>query len=326
MNGLEGKKILLLYARFFNYDKIVKEKLLSMGAKVDMYDARAELNVYEKALLKIYKGQFWSKLKKYHKQIQKEKRGTDYDIVFSNSYLPAETVDGYRKTFPNAKLVLYLDDSVVNTTNVENTFSHYDKVMTFDRGDSQRYGIGFLPLFFEDSYVSQEVTEKKYDLCFIGTIHSDRLRVIEAMEDYCAKNNLSFFRFCFLQSRFMYYYYWLTKREFRKKSPSYFSYKSLPSSDVANVMLHSMAILDIQHPRQTGLTMRSIETLGARKKLITTNRDIVNYDFYNSHNVAMIERENPIIKPDFWTAEYKNLNINVFEKYSITNWVLTLFK
>lgn len=326
MNGLEGKRILLLYAKFFNYDKIVKEKLQSMGAEVDMYDARAELNVYEKALLKIYKGQFWRKLKKYHKQIQEEKKGTDYNIVFSNSYLPAETVDGYRKTFPNAKLILYLDDSVANTTNVENTFSHYDKVMTFDRGDSERYNIGFLPLFFEDSYASPENAKKKYDMCFIGTIHSDRLKVIEAMENYCAKKDLVFYHFCFLQSHFMYCYYWLTKKEFRKKSPSYFSYKSLPLSEVVDVILHSKAILDIQHPRQTGLTMRTIETLGARKKLITTNRDIVNYDFYNSHNIAMIERDNPIIKPDFWSTENENLVNNVFEKYSITNWALTLFK
>ncbi len=325
MEELKGKRILLLYAKFFNYDTIVRNKLVEMGAVVDLYDARAELNVYEKALIKVYKGEFWHKLRKYHKSLQENLKGNVYDIVFTNSYLPVETIEGYRKAFPKAELVLYLDDSVANTKNVENTFAFYDKVMTFDREDSKRYGIGFLPLYFEDSYRKQDAVEKKYDLCFVGTIHSDRLKIIESLEDYCEKNSLSFFRFCFLQSRFMYFFYWLTKKEFRTKSPSYFSYKPLSSSEVADIILHSKAILDIQHPKQTGLTMRTIETLGAGKKLITTNKDIVNYDFYTSRNIAMIQRENPVIDADFWTMDYEILDEEVFNKYSLTNWILSLF-
>ena len=324
--SLKGKKILLLYAKFFNYDKIVKEKLLSMGAVVDMYDARAELNVYEKALVKVYKGEFWHKLKNYHKRIQKEKAGVEYDIVFTNSYLPAETIDGYRKAFPKSKIVLYLDDSVLNTPDVENTFSRYDRVMTFDRDDSKHYNIGFLPLFFEDSYVLQECENPVYDLCFIGTIHSDRLKVIEAMENYCANNGLQFYHFCYLQSRFIYYFYWLTKKEFRKKAPSFFSYEPLPSSAVADTIRKSKSVLDIQHPKQSGLTMRTIETLGARRKLITTNADIVNYDFYSPRNITLIDRENPMINKSFWETGYESLNNNVFDKYSITNWIYSLFR
>lgn len=325
MEELKGKRILLLYAKFFNYDTIVRNKLVEMGAVVDLYDARAELNVYEKALIKVYKGEFWHKLRKYHKSLQENLKGNVYDIVFTNSYLPVETIEGYRNAFPKAKLVLYLDDSVANTKDIENTFAFYDKVMTFDREDSKRYGIGFLPLYFEDSYRKQDAVEMKYDLCFVGTIHSDRLKIIESMEDYCEKNSLSFFRFCFLQSRFMYLYYWLTKKEFRKKKPSYFAYTPLPSSEVADIILHSKAILDIQHPRQTGLTMRTIETLGAHKKLLTTNTDIVNYDFYNANNIAVIERERPQIERGFWGRDYVEIDDTVFTKYSITKWIEILF-
>ncbi len=322
---LKGKKILLLYAKFFNYDRIVKNKLEELGAEVDLFDARAELNVYEKALIKVYKGEFWHKLRRYHKSLQERLKDKSYDIVFSNSYLPADTVDGYRTTFPGAKLVLYLDDSVANTKDVENTFSHYDKVMTFDKEDSKKYGIGFLPLFFEDSYAKAQDSEMVFDLCFIGTIHSDRLKVIEAMEDYCGREGLKFYRFCFLQSRFMYYYYWLTQKEFRRKRPSYFSYEPLPSSRVAEIILKSRAILDIQHPKQTGLTMRTIETLGARKKLITTNTDIVNYDFYTPNNIALIERKNPQIEREFWESYYQDVCQEQFSHYSLSSWIRSLF-
>lgn len=323
--SIKGKKILLLYAKFFNYDVIVRDKLLEMGAEVDLFDARAELNVYEKALIKIYTGEFWHKLRKYHKEIQEKKKDANYDIVFTNSYLPIETIKGYKETFPSAKIVLYLDDSVTNTKGVEKTFSYYDKVMTFDKRDSTQYGIGFRPLYFEDSYTNSDKHQTLYDLCFIGTIHSDRLRIIDFFEDYCKKNGLNFFCFAFLQSRFMYYYYWLTKKEFRNKKPSYFSYKPLPSSKVASVLLSSRVILDIQHPKQSGLTMRTIETLGARKKMITTNSDIVNYDLYNPNNITVIDRDKPFVNNGFLSTSFVDLDESLLNKYSLSSWIQDLF-
>lgn len=325
IDAIKGKKILLLYAKFFNYDVIVKNKLIEMGADVDLFDARAELNVYEKALIKIYTGEFWHKLKKYHKHIQENKKDVNYDIVFTNSYLPIETIKGYKTTFPNAKIVLYLDDSVTNTKGVEKTFSYYDKIMTFDKRDSVQYGIGFRPLYFEESYRNTGNHQILYDLCFIGTIHSDRLRVIEFYEDYCKNNGLKFYCFAFLQSRFMYYYYWLTKKEFRNKKASYFSYKPLPSSKVASVLLSSRVILDIQHPKQSGLTMRTIETLGARKKMITTNSDIVNYDLYDPHNIVVIDREDPQVNDGFLTTPFVELSELLINKYSLSSWIYELF-
>jgi len=50
---VKGKRILLLYARFFGYDRIVKTQLEKLGAHVDLFDARANISTYEKAILKI---------------------------------------------------------------------------------------------------------------------------------------------------------------------------------------------------------------------------------------------------------------------------------
>ena len=61
---------------------------------------------------------------------------------------------------------------------------------------------------------------------------------------------------------------------------------------VTDYIGNSRVVLDLPHPMQTGLTMRTIEAIGSKKKLITTNVDIVNYDFYNPKNILLIEREN----------------------------------
>lgn len=325
MPDFKGKRILLLYAKFFNYDKIVTEKLRSMGAIVDLYDARAELSSIEKAVLKVYKGFFHNKLKKFHKHIQEKNSEKKYDYIFSNSYLPRETVISYKQKFPTAKLILYLDDSVKNTYDVENTFDCYNSVKSFDRSDSIKYNIGFQPLFFEDSYVETSFVEKKYDLCFIGTIHSDRLKVISKIDSICKKHNLKFYHYCYLQSNFIYYYYLLTKKEFRKYPKSFFAFDQIASKDVAEVVKRSTAILDIQHPLQTGLTMRTIETIGARKKIVTTNTDIQYYDICDS-NVCIVDRENPDIPQGFLESPYSKLNESIMYKYSLEGWIQSIFE
>ena len=324
-NPVKDKRILLLCAKFFNYDQLVADKLREMGATVDLYDARAELSTPEKALLKFYKGFFYSKLKKYHRNIIERNKDKEYQIVYTNSYLPEETLILYKKAYPKAKFLFYLDDSVANMKNANKTFSYYDRVMTFDRSDSLKYSIDLIPLFYEDSYKNHTGNDFKYDICFIGTIHSDRLKVIEAIEKECLTTGLSFFHYCYLQSRVMYLVYWLTKSEFRRKSPGYFHFDQILSNEVADIMLKSKAVLDIQHPKQTGLTMRTIETLGAGKKIITTNKDILHYEIYSESNVCIIDRENPEINQYFINLDYEELKPSVLEKYSIGGWIAQVF-
>lgn len=326
MDELKGKKVLLLYARFFNYDTLVKNKLTELGAVVDLYDARANIGKIQKAIKKIYRGYYFHKMKQYHEGILRNNTHKEYDFVFSNAYLPAEAIENYRKAYPKAKFVLYLDDSVENLKGVDKTFNLYDRVITFDRLDAKDYAIEFRPLFFDDTYTDPKKVGKQYDLCFIGTIHSDRLKVIEKIEDICQEKGLTFYKFCYLPSGFMYYYYWLTKKEFRKKPQSYFSYTSLPAKEVAKALSNSSIILDIQHPKQTGLTMRTIETLGSKKKLITTNVDIKEYDFYNERDICLIDREDPQIEDVFLKTEYEEINQSLYQKYSLNGWISFVFQ
>ena len=57
--------------------------------------------------------------------------------------------------------------------------------------------------------------------------------------------------------------------------------KIVPFSKFYQFYLEGNIILDIAHPHQKGLSFRPYEAMGLRKKLITTNKDITNYDFYN---------------------------------------------
>lgn len=94
------------------------------------------------------------------------------------------------------------------------------------------------------------------------------------------------------------------------------------SSEIADIVNQSKSVLDIQHPNQTGLTMRTIEMIGMNKKLITTNASIVNYDFYNKKNILIIDRDNPQIDVSFFSTPYEKLNPEIYQKYSLSSWIL----
>ena len=62
--------------------------------------------------------------------------------------------------------------------------------------------------------------------------------------------------------------------------------------------------MEIQRTEQVGLSFRIFEALGHRKKLITTNKDIVNYDFYHPQNILVVDENTIEIPEEFVTSPY----------------------
>jgi hypothetical protein len=81
------------------------------------------------------------------------------------------------------------------------------------------------------------------------------------------------------------------------------------------------AILDIEHPNQRGLTMRTFETMGAQKKLVTTNALIAEYDFFDTSNICILDRKNPKIPKDFLESPLVPLAPDIYRRYSIEGWL-----
>ena len=81
------------------------------------------------------------------------------------------------------------------------------------------------------------------------------------------------------------------------------------------IFKESNCILDAPQAGQTGLTIRTIECLGAKRKMITTNKDIKKYDFYNESNILVFDGK--IDKEcDFFKNPFIELNEEIYKKYS----------
>lgn len=321
---LLNKKILFFSPAFFSYETRIKDAMEQMGATVQMYDERAVVSPFSRALLKIFPFVFNGKSNRYYRRIIKEnsKENFDFVLIIRCDMVTEKTILMLKAVFPNAKLCLHLWDSMTNVKGIEKKIGLFDYATSFDTGDCERHHqLSFRPLFYVEEFCNK-TSEIKYDLCFCGTIHSDREFIINRVFEQAERKGLSTYKFAYLQAKFIYYFYKIFSKGFKKASKSSFSFEKKTIKEISEIEESSNVVLDIQHPNQTGLTMRTIEMVGAQKKFITTNRDIIKYDFYNPNNIFVIDRENPQLDFEFFEKTYEPIPKDVYRKYDLNQWVL----
>ena len=116
-----------------------------------------------------------------------------------------------------------------------------------------------------------------------------------------------------MPSKLKYIYHKIFAPEFKELSFSDFQTKKMSSNQVMKVISESQCILDAPQAGQTGLTIRTIECLGAKRKMITTNKDIKKYDFYNDSNILVFEGS--IDKNSkFFTTPYVEVREDIYKK------------
>ena len=327
ITDISGKKILFFSPAFFRYENMIADKMREMGAYVDMYDVRSVTKAFDRALLKISPAFFKKKSLRYYENIIEQNKDKDYDyiLVVKCDMTPISILEKFRKVFPHAKLCLNLWDSVENIPGIEKKLKYFDTLHSFDLNDCERFPqLKFRPLFFGDQFRKplKDSNDFKYDISFLGTIHSDRYAVIKQVQNIAKTKGLKCFWFLFLQSKFIYKFYKKTKPEFKGVPESTFSFEKMSAKDISEIVDESRIILDVQHPKQTGLTMRTIEMIGMNKKLITTNESIKKYDFFCENNIAVVNRKDVKIPENFFNKPYKPLSPELYEKYSLKNWIL----
>ena len=321
---LQDKRILFFSPAFFSYEKKIVQAMEKMGAVVSFYDERAVTKPLAKAFLKVVPFVFGRMSEKYYRKIieKNDADGFDYILIVRCDMVTVKTISMLRRRFPGAKMCLHLWDSMRNIKGIKRKIGLFDFVTSFDRHDCSSFpDIRFRPLFFTDDFVSSK-TDTKFDLCFCGTIHSDRQFVIDELFGQAERYGLSTYRFAYLQSTFMYYFYKLFGKGFQNATKESFSFQKKSLNEISIIESSSNTVLDVQHPKQMGLTMRVIEMIGAKKKIITTNRDIRNYDFYNPSNILIVDRTNPQLDLSFFKASYEDLPEEIYKKYYIDRWVL----
>ncbi|GAA6492351.1 hypothetical protein K280104A7_19150 [Candidatus Bariatricus faecipullorum] len=321
---LKGKKVLFLSWAFYDYPERIIEALEYYGADVTYLCSSPTTNFMSMKLFK--KVKYFRN--KYYNLLLKQIEGTQFDYLFLiNAATFSETfIQTICEKQKEAIKILYLWDSLKVFPQAQKVSSLFDRVFTFDSIDAtENEKFIFLPLFWSDDSNKTSLTQIEYDFSFVGFGHTERYNFIKKIEKQAAANN---YRCCFrlyLPSLLHFLRGKYITKIFNGAKINDFVYKAIPHDKTKEITLCSRIVVDLELETQSGLTMRTIETHGLRKKLITTNQNISNYDFYNTNNILIVDRKNPIIPKHFVESSYQCLEEKLYEKYSLKHWIQSIF-
>lgn len=326
---VENKRILLLIPSFFNYYKAIVNELKKVGAK--QVDVILE-NFVEKSLLYrfIYvKNNKTRKLyteKYYLNRINEINLSYDFVVVVRGEAITPRIMERMKEKNPDAKFIMYQWDSVRNNPNSLSIQQYFDNIYTFDPEDAYKYNWRYRPLFYIEEGSNTSTETKEIDFTMIGTLYYNRAILFSKIYNYCKKNSYVFFshiyspRFVFLLHKFILRD---TKYSYMRKSDVKFF--SIDTKDLNKIYEKSRVLVDYTADDQTGLTMRTIESIGHRCKLITNNKKIIESDIYRFGNIHIYDIDDFDIPNDFIESDYNVLPSSVNHYYSLSGWIESIF-
>lgn len=189
------------------------------------------------------------------------------------------------------------------------TTKYFQNCYSFDDGDCKNFQLKKSTNFYFNTYSFEN---PEFDVFFLGTFDKRYPKLIEILE------SLNRDKINAKATIFSYEHY---KAVDNKNKYVNFIHEIVPFPDAIKYHQNSKIILDVQHDNQVGLSFRPFDAIGMKKKLITTNQHIVNYDFYNENNIFIWTNETKSIPKNFINSPYVDLKSEIFEKYSLENWV-----
>lgn len=326
---LYHKKLLIIHNGSINQRILYQHVCEQLGIYVDQIadkpnekafgkiSGRMHFSFYEKILDSYYVQQCNCLAERY-----------DYILIIRGEYITLNALRYIRGKYTDAKMILYMWDSVQNNRGIEQKWDYFDAVYTFDRADWIRYAerIGFIPLYYCEEYIhALDLNQEKcYDIAFIGTAHGDRMKIVKQVAESCIDSGMKMFVFSYSPHILVYYYNKLFNKDYREVKKQDLSFHLMSQKEIYEVYSRTNCILDIEIKSQTGLTMRTMDILGLKRKLITTNKDIIHYDFYNPQNISVIDRNHPVIDECFLREPYKDIPESIYNKYSMRSWLIQL--
>ena len=320
-------RILLIGPTFFGYRDRVHDELVKEGHQVECVNDRPSETTFFKSLAKISYRLADRSIARYAEELAKRVENGNYDLVLyvgGMSFCFTHKQFSLIRNSSNARFVAYLWDAFVNCKRFGQCRDLFHDIYSFEVDDCERYGLSLRPLFFSDTYSSIPLMPKDgfaYDACFIGSVHQpSKFKIVSEIAQAMEAQGYRVFKYFYMPSRAAEIRCKVLHPWYRGKA---FQHKPLSVVQVADVYSRSQAIIDSPQSGQSGLTMRTLETLGARRKLITSNEDVMHYDFARYGDV-LVWRDTQGRLDDFMRSPYRCPPESVFDNYSISTFVKTL--
>ena len=325
---LLNKKILMIAPKYYGYEDYIRQCLEKQGATVYcIYENLDEVSFFYRFIYVYVPKKKREVLDRYYiRNLKKFGRDIDYVFAIRASSLSEKILHFMKKYYSKeCQYIMYQWDGIKNNPNALSISKEFDKVFTFDLTDSHEMGWTYRPLFFINDLL--DIRRKRTnDVLYICSLHSQRVDVLNKLKKICEKKGLTLHSHMYSKKLIYYKRKYLNKKEeYINSSDRDVSFHSLSIKDSYKLYGNSKVVVDFTHPGQTGYTMRTIECVGNKCKLVTNNEFIKTADFYDPHNVYIYSGTNVSIPEEFITQPYTEVDSGLYKYYSLEGWVETIF-
>ena len=313
-------KITIISHDNWGYNDNIAIALEKRGHIVNHIDFNTFKYKYPSFIYRIYnfflKAFFKKNIKNIHfgKEINNrlEKLGEIQDVILTikGDFIDPKNILEFKKY--TKKSIAFFNDNIYRCPKIIPILPNFDEVYSFEKEDCAKYNLKFITNFIYKESKLNPARIFKYDIFNISS-KDNRFNIISKIADELSNKGISF--------KIIIY----DKKNKTKNANIEFISEYIQIDHVNQFVNDSKFLLDIHRKEQNGLTFRVFESLGLQKKLITTNPNIAHYDFYNPKNILIIDETNINFDTDFFTSPYEPIPENIYTKYTIENWIETVF-
>lgn len=204
---------------------------------------------------------------------------------------------------PTAKLIFYSWNPITDSDAYTRLGNRWIKT-TFSKGDAANTGFLYVGSFYFMNNSACHVLPKQ-DGVFVGC-DKGRKELLGNVKQLFAANGLT--------SKII-----LVDNRKALFNPHY-SWR-IGYDKVCRLVQESNAVIEILQDGQEGISLRVFESLFFEKKLVTNNKCIVNYDFYDARNVFILGMDDETRFRDFILSPYVKMDEEIINQYKVDNWL-----
>ncbi|SEH67040.1 hypothetical protein SAMN02927937_00790 [Paenimyroides aquimaris] len=312
-------KITILAFDLWGFNKKIADSLIQKDIEVTFLDLNAIKYIYKSKWHRA--GNFLNKVF-LGKNIKKDYRNRtlikminelpkqDYVLMVNPGLFRKDILALFRAK--TNQLIAYNYDSLARIPLPENHNTLFNKIFSFDINDVKKHS--YLSLLTNYIYLDKHInTIPKNKAFMILSKSHEREIILSKIADILDANNLN--------------YEFIVANPATKKvnKKIHLTEQHIKLDTVIEKMKEAEILIDLVRQNQTGLSFRIFEAMALHKKIITNNTTIKDYDFYNENNILVIDNENITIPETFLNSEYQPLSEELYQKYTLDNWIRTAF-
>lgn len=321
-------KICLISFDFWHYDEHIVKKLKEKGVEATHINIGAFTHKnfgarMKNSMSKIFLGKNLKHEKRQDFIIESlQKIGKQDQILVINPEAIEEKAHKVIRSYTD-KNISYLYDSMRRNP-AHHILHFFDTVFSFDDQDIKEFGFKKITNYNYLQYCPADIQNPKLDLFYITSYDRNRLERLNVLIEKLSLLNIKFKTFIVGKKG------WKNQiiQIIDKKNISILKFcnKIIPPQTLPKLYKKTRVILDLQRTHQMGLSFRIFEAMALEKKIITDNKSIKNYDFYNPENILILNDDFSNVEKSFFETDYKKLPEEIYYKYTLDSWVEKVFE